>query len=68
MSFGEAIRSVFSHYADFSGRARRSEYWYFTLMNILISMAVTVLQRSVGVKSGLYTLITGLYGIYLWVF
>ena len=64
MSFGDAIRSVFSHYADFGGRARRSEYWYFTLLNILISMTVTVLQRSLGVKSGLYTLITGLYGIY----
>ena len=64
MSFSEAIRSVFSHYADFGGRARRSEYWYFTLMNILISMTVTVLQRSLGVKSGLYTLIAGLYGIY----
>ena len=64
MSFSEAIRSVFSHYADFGGRARRSEYWYFTLMNIFISMVITVLQRSLGVKSGLYTLISGLYGIY----
>lgn len=26
-------------YADFTGRARRSEYWYFTLVNFLISLA-----------------------------
>ncbi|GHS97839.1 hypothetical protein FACS1894139_10390 [Planctomycetales bacterium] len=26
------------HYADFSGRARRSEYWYFVLFNFLFSL------------------------------
>lgn len=31
LSFGEAITSVLSKYAIFSGRARRSEYWYFML-------------------------------------
>ena len=23
------------HYAEFNGRARRSEYWYFVLFNLL---------------------------------
>ncbi len=27
---------VFDNYANFEGRARRSEYWYFILMNLLI--------------------------------
>ena len=36
MSFGEAIKSVFSKYATFSGRARRSEFWYFFLLNFII--------------------------------
>ena len=36
MSFGEAIKSVFSKYATFSGRARRSEFWYFFLLNVII--------------------------------
>jgi len=27
---------VFENYANFSGRARRSEYWYFRLVNFLI--------------------------------
>lgn len=40
MSFGEAIVSVFSKYAEFSGRARRSEYWYFVLFQILLSAAL----------------------------
>jgi uncharacterized membrane protein YhaH (DUF805 family) len=31
-------KSVLSKYATFSGRARRSEYWYFALANFLISI------------------------------
>jgi len=30
---------VLTHYADFSGRARRREYWYFVLFNIIFSIA-----------------------------
>jgi len=40
MSFGEAIKSVFSKYAVFSGRARRSEYWYFYLFTFLVSLVL----------------------------
>jgi uncharacterized membrane protein YhaH (DUF805 family) len=31
---------VFENYANFSGRARRSEYWYFVLANIILFLAV----------------------------
>ncbi|WP_130733270.1 DUF805 domain-containing protein [Flavobacterium sp. J27] len=31
---------VFENYANFSGRARRSEYWYFVLTNILIYFSI----------------------------
>ena len=31
------------NYANFSGRARRSEYWYYILMNIIIFIALMVL-------------------------
>ena len=37
MSFGEAIKTCFEKYATFSGRARRSEYWYFYLFTFLVS-------------------------------
>lgn len=37
MSFTDAIKKVFSNYANFSGRARRSEYWNWTLFNLLVS-------------------------------
>lgn len=37
MSFMESIKTVFAKYADFSGRARRSEYWWWALANAIIS-------------------------------
>ncbi|WP_051538141.1 DUF805 domain-containing protein [Butyrivibrio proteoclasticus] len=43
MSFGEAISSVFSHYADFSGRARRSEFWFFYLFTSIIEGVLYIL-------------------------
>lgn len=36
LSMGQAIRSVFSKYASASGRATRSEYWFFALFNFLV--------------------------------
>lgn len=39
---------VLKKYAVFEGRARRSEYWYFTLVNILISIGLMFLGYSVG--------------------
>lgn len=33
---------VFENYANFSGRARRSEYWYYTLCNIIIVVALMI--------------------------
>lgn len=31
---------VLKKYTDFTGRARRAEYWYFVLFNILVSFVV----------------------------
>lgn len=39
---------VLRHYADFSGRARRSEYWYFSLINTLISFVLGLLAGFFG--------------------
>lgn len=44
MGFVDAVKSVFTHYVTFSGRARRSEYWYFYLFTILVSAAISVLS------------------------
>lgn len=36
-------------YADFSGRARRTEYWTFTLNNIIFAVVATILDNIFGV-------------------
>ena len=42
MSFGAAITSFFSKYATFSGRARRSEFWFAVLFTSLVSIAISI--------------------------
>ena len=32
--------AVLQKYAEFNGRARRSEYWYFVLFNLIISVGL----------------------------
>ncbi|WEM43550.1 DUF805 domain-containing protein [Photobacterium sp. DA100] len=39
---------VLKNYAVFKGRARRQEYWYFFLFNIIISIALSMLDSALG--------------------
>jgi len=43
MSFGDAIKSFFTKYVTFSGRARRSEYWYSVLFTTLVSTVIMII-------------------------
>jgi uncharacterized membrane protein YhaH (DUF805 family) len=56
---------VLKKYAVFSGRARRAEYWYFVLFNLIIVIVLSLIDtllgtfnvmRGVGLLSGLYGL------------
>jgi uncharacterized membrane protein YhaH (DUF805 family) len=58
MSFTDAIKSFFANYANFSGRARRSEYWFSILFIVLASFATSMLDAFGG--GGL---ITGLFSL-----
>ena len=51
------------HYADFTGRARRSEYWYFVLFNFIVSILIGL---SLGVIAGLLNVPALVYLAYLW--
>ena len=44
IGFGEAINTCIKKYFDFSGRARRSEYWYFVLFNCLVFTGLLILS------------------------
>lgn len=50
---------VLKKYATFSGRARRSEYWYFTLFSTIISFALLFLDGGLGTAAlnPLYSLV-----------
>ena len=39
---------VLKKYAEFSGRARRREYWNFALFNILIAIVLALIDRLTG--------------------
>ena len=44
MSFTQSIKTCLSKYLVFSGRASRSEYWWFVLFIVLASVAISILD------------------------
>jgi uncharacterized membrane protein YhaH (DUF805 family) len=53
MSFQDAVRTCLQQkYADFSGRARRSEFWFFVLFNIIVSIVASILDSILHTKMG----------------
>ncbi len=50
--------SVLKNFAKFDGRARRAEYWYFVLFNIIISIVTGIIDGIIGmpIVGGIYSL------------
>jgi uncharacterized membrane protein YhaH (DUF805 family) len=44
MNFGQAITAGFQNYVNFSGRAIRSEFWYWFLFVVLVVIASSVID------------------------
>ncbi|HEC00668.1 MAG TPA: DUF805 domain-containing protein [Sphingomonadales bacterium] len=44
MEFKDAVKSAFSKYFTISGRACRSEYWYYVLFIILVSFGLMMVS------------------------
>ena len=42
MTFGQAVKHVFSNYATFRGRASRSEFWWFYLFNVIVTFVLSI--------------------------
>ena len=57
MSFGQAISSCFTQYVGFSGRARRSEYWFFALFAFLVYLVAALFDYWLGSGSVLSLLV-----------
>lgn len=55
-----ATQTCFRKYADFSGRASRSEYWYFILFQFILSLVLGVLGGILGLNFETIDLIVSL--------
>jgi uncharacterized membrane protein YhaH (DUF805 family) len=54
------LKVVRDNYANFSGRARRSEYWYYILCSVIISMILGLADYFIGFQ---INVLRGIYGL-----
>jgi uncharacterized membrane protein YhaH (DUF805 family) len=66
MNFFEAIRSCFSKYATFRGRALRSEFWYWFLFTLLASSGLGFVDVALGNSLEDPSLISIVFGLVIW--
>ena len=50
MNFSEAIQSGFNKYVTFTGRAARSEYWYWTLFTVILAIVSGIIDGVMGLE------------------
>lgn len=67
MGFTDAVGRCLGNYATFAGRARRSEFWYFWLFNLLVQIVASgmdnMLLGGAGVLSAVASLALLLPGL-----
>jgi uncharacterized membrane protein YhaH (DUF805 family) len=51
MNMVEAVKSVLRNYANFNGRARRAEYWWFYLAYMIVAVVLYVLMMTSGLSA-----------------
>ena len=64
MGMMDYVKKCFQNYANFNGRARRAEYWYFCLFNTIISVVLSGLGRLAGGEGFIATALTGISSLY----
>jgi len=57
VGFVTAIKTCFGKYATFSGRAVRSEFWYFTLFNWLFQLPLMIFDEALGTPFAIITML-----------
>jgi uncharacterized membrane protein YhaH (DUF805 family) len=55
ISFPKAFARFWKKYAVFSGRASRSEYWWWYLWNVIITAVLSIIVSVIAVSTGDYT-------------
>jgi len=49
MNFQDAVRTCLQNYVTFTGRARRSEFWFFILFNMLVQLVAGIVDGILGI-------------------
>ncbi|MBQ5941959.1 MULTISPECIES: DUF805 domain-containing protein [unclassified Massilia] len=57
MTFTESISTCFRKYATFEGTASRSEYWWFWLFLVLVSVGLNIVSEQLSAIFSLATLL-----------
>jgi uncharacterized membrane protein YhaH (DUF805 family) len=60
MSFQDAVQVCLSKYADFTGRGRRSEYWWFVVFAAVVTTVASVADAIIGTQFGNFGLLQAL--------
>lgn len=61
MNYFDYYLEAFRKYAVFDGRARRKEFWFFALFNLIVSLIIKSVEEPMGMTgmlSGVYVLAT----------
>lgn len=48
VGFGQSIKTCFGKYVSFEGRARRSEFWWFYLFVVIVSLITQLVDQVIG--------------------
>ncbi|MCP5086017.1 MAG: DUF805 domain-containing protein [Rhodobacteraceae bacterium] len=70
MDFSSAIKSGFANYVNWNGQASRSEFWYWVLFVIIVSIVTRIIDAvlgtgDIGLLNPLWALATLLPGIFV---
>lgn len=57
MGFADAVKTALTKYVVFSGRARRSEYWWFTLFLLVVYVVAAIVDGLLGTYPLVYGLV-----------
>jgi uncharacterized membrane protein YhaH (DUF805 family) len=58
---------VLSRYADFEGRARRMEYWMFTLVNLIIIFCLAFITGLLSMGHGVHSVLVLVYSLAIFI-
>jgi uncharacterized membrane protein YhaH (DUF805 family) len=50
VNFQQAVTRVLSQYATFTGRARRSEFWYWAVVVVALTVVAAILDELIGFR------------------